>query len=694
MNTIDFDNKSKTKQEILKKIEGNSFIISILLQISPKEIKNVKKRLDDILKIQNEINDYQIFNTFGKHDLLCIIKSDKLAKLVDLAYMLIHSVDGIRDYSKIIGFNWGIIKNNVNIEIKSPGSFTLIKFNLIESDKDTISTISDFFQELNDLINSNYYKKHKILIEIIGCFGWHEIILKIYCDSYKIISDLIEEIRQKSNLKLWSTSSIPIADNIGNDNSWPAILVYSKPGYDYETKKWLRKNKFNVYAKFGIYDFLALPKIRNGKYYQEFLDKKNNFIGVRDTATFVITSPLKDTNPNLIKNSYKKDNSSSDDDYLNIFNERKEKYSTEREKGDKINLKLLSIETIYQMLRRTPIYSNLLPPDLEEMINWVREKNLSPSNKNEFLRHLRYMLQQRFSGSQVEGLLGIEGGLLEQMGGYQKMVFAAESIPFMAVKENLNLLSKSFVVFEHYPEFITGHSPVTGGPIVLHIPMVKYDPHFWILSLHELGEQIQAKNELSAKKQSKLKDDEFKDYLDNYYHDFGKKAKKKLMGEVSNKKKKFVEEMMDGYISDWEEKKSQLIGKSVNYFREIGRESFPDIYACKYVNKETYQKIFLEYADKHGKDLDILLRLVFSKNKKNINEELVNKYEEQLERGEIKKRFKSKTDFFTFIDAYCNLEKECRCKPKCFASFVLSLFNLRIEIQKTLKKFKDKNDKK
>jgi hypothetical protein len=679
-------------------IDG-TFVITLLLQIEPRSAKFIKDEIHELLDHDKEIIiDKEIFNTFGKHDVICFLYTNKLAESIDVIYKLVHSVNGIRDYIKTVGFNWCKLSNidYLNNDLP-PLCFTLIKIDLIKSKLSAIDSTVRVIKEIKRLMNK---LNDEVFIEINGTFGWHELSCTFYCKSHKCISDLIEKIRQKVELNIWSTSSIPFAEKNLDEGEQAAILVYSIPGQDDCTRDWL-KNHYNyeVYAKFGIYDFIAFPKEGEKFIFENILDFKTNCKSIRDTATFIMTDVLND-NAKSINQSDQEDNIINHVAPSSLqFQRRNDRYYPERKKRDVINLKLLSLETVYKMLLRSSIYSYILPPNLDLMTKWIIENIDNPAIKNDFLRHTRYMLQQRFSGSQVEGLLGIEGGLLEQMGGYQMLVLAAEAIPYMALKNNLKLLSNTFVVFEHDPIFSTPYynllEDVGEGPLVIHLPMVKYDPHYWILSLHELGEHrcIKDKTIKDNRKRYGINNTGNKKKLQVSYLKLGKRAFKQFLAtikfnEPDKKTIKKTKRAVLSHIKSWETKFG-TIGQKRNFFVEIGKEILADTFACTFISKKTFLKISDQYTESKHRQVEIIIRQAIIDQKSVSKSDLIENYKKILKEGKLISNFSENSkNFFSYVEAYCSLENEEMQTPKCFVSFVLSLYNLRIEFQKKqLKKF-------
>ena len=300
---------------------------------------------------------------------------------------------------------------------------------------------------------------------------------------------------------------------------------------------------------------------------------------------------------------------------------------------------------------------------------------------------------------------GIEGGLLEQMGGYQKMVLASESIPFKAAIDNSDILNNSFIVFEHAPQFETPYyfnnninlNREEGVPGILHLPMVKYNPYYWIFSLHEFAEQypdIFFKNILKDKE---------------IYSQLGFQAYQKVQRMVNNsanekkENKKYANKAIDKRIDRWNAKIKNR-EKLGDYQTAMGNQILPDYFACRFIDKEIYQRISLEYIENNYKDnkktdkkFDMMLRLALienkEENKKKSRETTISNYSSLLEKGKLVSDLSDINNFFSFVEAYLNLNLNLRDSPKCLSSFVMSLYNCRLEIQKDLIK-KNKKKKK
>lgn len=691
---------------------NGKFVITLLLQVQPGKVESAKSEIKKLLENEKKIViDSKIFNAFGKHDLICFLYSEKLEELIDVVYLLVHFVDGIRDYSKIAGFNWCNISNNSRSNNKIfPLCITLIKLDLINSNSNTIETIVNVIKKIENEINN--LDGERIFVEINGCFGWHELSCVFHSESYKSISDFIEKLRQytKDNtLSIWSTSTIPLVHptKLIKESECAAVLVYCKPGWDAYTRDWLKQRNYSIVAKFGIYDFVVSPPTGIKIPFKKILEIKHECKGVRDTATFIMTDTLNEKNKDTEKMPKEVNVIHSTVSPEQDFKERKEQFDTEREKGNIISLKLLAFETICKMLRRTSIYSYLLPPNLESMIEEVRKNIKFPIFQNEFLKHMRYMFQQRFSGSQVEGLLGIEGGLLEQMGGYQKMVLASESIPYMSLKNkellqkllpdvksenNLDTLSNIFIVFEHDPGF-SGHCYTFDGEEaeILHMPMVKYNPFFWIFSLHEIGEHFSMKGLLARKIKEKYNISNTKEYLENkdkYFNLIGQEALEKAYERLS-KYRISKDDIDEKYIRKWEAKYEEIGKTNIQYIIETGKEIIPDTFACNFISKKVYGKIFKEYAEQKNLLPDILIRFGVIEQESITQDSLIKEYTDLLQKGKLIVNFSDgkKDDvcaFFSYVEAYCALSEEKRRSSKCLASFVLSLYNQRLKIQKKM----------
>lgn len=650
----------------------NRFVIGLLFQIEPgKEMETIKK-FQEILEKEEAIREYKLYTILGKHDILCILYSDNLAEAVDVAYAMVYSVEAVRDFSKITGFEWYKLSNvNKNHKTPPPISFTLIKVDTVNTSLQPIKSILEVIKGIKKEINK--IKDTIIDIEINGCFGWHDLMCTIYCESYKKVSDLIEKFRRNKSTKIWSTSSIPIINENLTDTAKFALLTYCKPGEEKEVCKWLKENDFEVYAKFGIYDFIAYSSCEAKDFYTKLMRFRRECHGIRDTASFVMNPPLMEkmdiAEASLGKNPAVQ---SAYNDYISYLKK-------ERRERKPVNLKLLSLEAIARMIKRIPMYAYLLPLNIENMIRWIRESSLAPFEKNEFLRYIRYLFQQRFSGSQVEGLLGIEGGLLQQMGGYQKMVLAAESIPFMASLSmgdfGRALIKNSFVIFEHSGRFETPLYGRQKGPIIIHLPLVKYTPWYWVLTLHELGEHFHV---LIEKKELVKK----KDFL-NVYEERGKSAIHKIIEKVAERELSTkLSEDIKSYIAEWNKRRTKL-GKKGNFHEYIGRESFPDNFACKFVDKKVYYQILREFYED---EFPAICRSMLVDGSNITSEHLVKNYINRIKEGEIIFEFPDAKHFFSYVEAYLSMSKEAREETKCLASFVLSLYNQRIKIYKRIKK--------
>jgi hypothetical protein len=423
------------------------------------------------------------------------------------------------------------------------------------------------------------------------------------------------------------------------------------------------------------------------------MECKDKCRGIRDTATFIMTEPIE--SENKLKNFYnhKKEKDIPYISSIDKYRKRRSEYIKDKNERKIIDLKLLSIETIYKMLNRCSIYNQLLPINLEKMIKRIRKDDIPISKKNEFLRHIRYMIQQRFSGSQFEESLGVEEGISGQMGGFQKMVLAAESIPCMAICNTNIAKTDCIIVFEHAHEFETHFYPKDllysdnqiEMPIIIHMPMVKYDPYYWIFSLHELGEHIS--DQLSEEFQIKYSDfNKYKNMpLNEFYSILGMTEHKKVIQKIEkldNKyEKKRAFEEIESRINRWGREHNKL--KTLpDYYDEIGRETIPDFFVCKHIDKEVYEDIFSEYSPKRR--LDIMLRLALIDKTSITKKSSIKKYSNALEKGIIIDDLSDKKEFFSYVQAYIRLEKNKRENGKALSSFVMSLFNLRLQIQKDI----------
>ena len=85
---------------------GDKFLLLFFFQVKPKDALSVRKILSRFLEITPDIDQKKsnIYDIYGKHDLLCILFSNNLIKTIDRFYTWIKIVDGIVDYAKIIGF--------------------------------------------------------------------------------------------------------------------------------------------------------------------------------------------------------------------------------------------------------------------------------------------------------------------------------------------------------------------------------------------------------------------------------------------------------------------------------------------------------------------------------------------------------------------------------------------------------------
>lgn len=659
------------------KLDYESSVQKILIELINKtpNVDNTKSR---------------IFNIYGKHDILCVIYSDKLAETIDYFYSWIELIDGIIDYTKIIGFNWD---DKFLINKRIPSSITLFKLNIgnkekaIENETKLIDKIKSKVLEYKK-INSNFD------VEVNGTFGWYELNCIFFSDTYTEISDFLKELRCECPELIWETSTIPLINNqIKDKNMLIKSFIFVEPGEELNVEKWISNKNWKFFDKFGIFDYSIEfdkdPIINDS---DKLFEVINKCPGIRNITSFLCFNSKHEKGPVKDREAVSVDT----DEILNKYEELIENYSDMKRDNEEISLlKLKSYKSIVSMLNRIPVYKKVLPPFLNQMLDRALKSSNDLKTRLWFLTHIRYVLQQRLSGAGIASILGTQGGIYEQMGGYQRLLLSAEAMLFKTIEgaekyfdstDDFNIKDKGFLlekgfngflVFDYRPEFSVVQCEFD-FPHAIHLPITKYSPWYWIFIMHELGHAYYHSYDSVQKDVNKT----YRRGIDSYHLFF------KLLNLEKNEKDRIEKEFI-GYFGD----KEGLEDFKIN----LGKDVEADRFALNFIAKDTYFNILRDYFFKESsldelfnensfnstddflKLIEFLAPSLYLKQKDHLN----NKNEESkmkdiLKKGEIVIDFDDYINFFSIINAYCSLPIKLRESPKCLTSLVLSLYNIRM----------------
>jgi len=720
---------------------GDKFVFLVLLQVRPEVGKSIREALKKLISETPYIDSTLsgVYDIYGKHDILCVIYSDRLAETIDFFYNWIELTEGITDFARVAGFNWG----NEFIKPDSlPSCITLIKLNYGKeyTALETELKVINYLKEKSKIEDNPPFK-----IEIDGTFGWYELFCTFYSESFYQISELIKNMRCDLSECIWETSTIPIRSTHCHDTKTNfKTLIYVEPGKENDAESWLRDNNWVLKDKFGVFDYLIEPVENVGieKFEVQLEDFIDHCPGIRNVTTFLCFDDDEEHSSGFkSKQSIPLDLKKLLADYKQILNDRN---SGQRNSDNIVDWKLKSLKSIVKMINRTPPYKAVLPPKLFSMIEQALDSSNDIEEKNWFLNHIRYLLQQRLSGSGISGILGKESGLFEQMGGYQRLILAAEAILYKAIqitetsKLNYYIGDKKidkgggflhegkpwcFLVFEYRPEFSIIKTAYK-FPHAIHLPMTKYSPWNWIFIIHELGHAYHHLRESPLKytprtaacglrsllyyyKRLGISVDEWFNHISRIMEFYtGKQVKRELVID-------YITERLSGFLEshslDAQKKIDEEFKREIyldiiiknypddffDYAMGLGFEIEADWYALNFIDKSIYFKTLLSYIGegyfwrtipkgqvtvtdkKFVSTISFLNRKFAFSQQENIS----NNEKEimlMLERGEILSDIEDHETFISLINAYGRLPLEKQRSPRCLSAFVLSLFNSRM----------------
>ncbi len=445
----------------------------------------------------------KVLPVLGKHDLLIIISSNNILKLSTSIYVGTKELKNhfrVTDMSRIIGISH-------NKFTKKPGKSVLgiVLFRLNMTGSNLPMDILNTLDEVTDIMKNTAQEPHfKLESDIFTTYSCHEIASIIYGNSYEKLWQYVYEIKRKC--PILKTFTIPILDAHSNtlkniNEKLSAIILFDRAG-KHDTKiinacsKKLNQitacKNVKIAHRFGGFDYrigpLEISPYDLKNVISLLIERKSIDLGITNTACII-------SMPNVTPHKhFKKDSGKGSDIVLtNKFGKYKSR------EFDFLRNKLWAEAVQLEMAYSNPYYTFLLPPYPKNIVDNIESISLSEQAGGEALRMLRLCRQQRVSGTQTGESTGLISGALESLGGYQRLILAAESIPQDIMNkrrwtDNMFFTSnwKGAIVFEGTGEF----SALFPKTQLLCVPISKYNPSYWPTLLgHEVGHFFIASND-------------------------------------------------------------------------------------------------------------------------------------------------------------------------------------------------------
>ena len=704
-------------------------------------------------------------------------------ELIDKINTSVHC-SGILDVAKTVGFRWR--KKSEIIEELPVLCYTLIKIEPKDDENDTCTPVEIEYniveslkQEIGKYIDTD--------VDIYGTFSWNEISCLFFGKKYEDILEILYQVRM--NNPIYSTSSIVLIDErnitdstfskngikdqhkvsliedslnfatlipVNSDyiskcrNSQKDLLNYYTPSQNSDILGNIDTQNLQISEAFGCFDFFLWNKgklpLKDIDEIVDNLRKNPNIYSTTTTISLIIDEPNFNGNkiPNL-NQSYIEGISNSEnknDEYQDIsVDEPHQELEINQELYSIIKpvligdievprLRMKSIRNsikalgLLERVQNTMIYDCILPERLVTFVNSVITEE-SIKDVGWLITELQNIVSQRLAGIELGVLLGLSGGMLEQSGGYQRIILSAETIPLRAWKvymksyqnrtpEKLPMVLCRFDS-RHYETL--ERIDIEDFPIILRFPTIKYCPWLWVHGLHELAHHLPTNKKAEChKKYIKSQVDDIRQLLSIFpaiekisvevirdviilfiseYADLEKlpvqiieniisrypEIKENDISEVSPKVLKELFSNPDSILLDIiefpQDNFKMVISEYLKVDEELLEEIKADDIAAQFVGKELYikslRKLLKGENKKHSRE--IFMR----KNESEyISKTRINNYiNNELKNGIVIIHFPDDLAFFSYVCAFLSLPPDEQQRPSIMTSFILSLYNER-----------------
>ena len=438
----------------------------------------------------------RVCGALGRHDLLFQVSWDDLAGLTTAGYEILRFLErenpgSLVDMTRILGSGWKARGQSLDEKPQDMPvlALTLLKLNQLES-SDERSPLEDEMTVIEAMMKGA--SEYGLEAEPYSTFSWYEIMCVFRGRNHDAVFEFLRFLR--AQFPFLRTYTTPLVDRARTREITtvfrPVILLNSRTDIGAALPRIVERVSHRIdrkhdtslgdsvlcYPRFGSHDYqVQMPKLK----FSVYVDFIQELLGMDELSL------NKSTTTWCFSNNLGKSGQIDDSDVVSrtgpFLDLRIEADTLDAELDSVIDRKVLSDCVKLLCLYNRPDYADILPLHPDFLLQPLLSDKVPVEHKLLVLSWIRHGINQRLAGTQLGSMAGIQSGLLEHLGGFQRFILAYESI----IQDTLHSCHpgiyqstwRGMLVFEAHQEFQSiGKQPVKPGNSLLFNSPLKYNP--------------------------------------------------------------------------------------------------------------------------------------------------------------------------------------------------------------------------